>query len=94
MSQFFVRSSGAAVRIAQRNPGRDGPRLRIMRSRFPTDRRASWRERFLAIARQADPSLAAAAPEPGLPSPRVRDRLGLRPAVPGLHHRVRATLGM
>ena len=42
-----------------------------MKNRFPTERRASWRERFVAIARQADgaPRLAL---EADAPRPRIR----------------------
>jgi hypothetical protein len=41
-----------------RNPSsklRHGPRkLDSMKNRFPTDRRTSWRQRFLAIARESE----------------------------------------
>jgi hypothetical protein len=71
MSQPFVGSSGLGLRIAQRNFAPAGPSLDLMKTRFPTDRRASWRQRFVAIARQADP--AAAEPvEPRFPRSRVR----------------------
>jgi hypothetical protein len=53
-----------------------------MKSRFPTDRRASWRERFVAIARQAEPADSGAI-EPRLPRPR------LRPPSAKLAHRLR-----
>jgi hypothetical protein len=53
-----------------------------MKIRFPTDRRASWRERFVAIARQADPATAGLA-EPRLP------RLRIRPAAAKVAHRLR-----
>jgi len=71
MSQLFVGLSGAGPRNAPRNSVLPGARLWIMKSRFPSDRRASWRERFVAIARQADgaPRLA---PELDAPRPRIR----------------------
>jgi hypothetical protein len=84
MSQTFVGSSGLGLRIAQRNFAPAGPSLEGMNTtRFPNDRRASWRERFVAIARQADPALAAAGVEPRLPRQR------LRPLAPTLVHRLR-----
>jgi len=82
MSQPFVGSSGLGLRIAQRNFAPAGPSLDLMKTRFPTDRRASWRERFVAIARQADPA-AADAVEPRFPRPRVR------PPSSKLAHRLR-----
>jgi len=84
MSQTLVGSSGLGLRIAQRNSAPAGPSVGPMNTtRFPNERRASWRERFVAIARQADPALAAIAVEPRLP------RLRLRPVAPKLAHRVR-----
>ena len=80
MSHAFVGSSGLGLRIAQRNFAPAAPSLETMKTRFPTDRRASWRERFVAIARQADPA-AAGAIEPRLPRPRVR--------LPSSAHRLR-----
>ena len=83
MSQTFVGSSGLGLRIAQRNSAPASPTLEAMNTtRFPNDRRASWRERFVAIARQAD-AAAANAIEPRLP------RTRLRPAPPKLAHRLR-----
>ena len=70
------------LRIAQRNFAPAGPSLEGMKIRFPTDRRASWRERFVAIARQADPA-AAGLVEPRLP------RLRIRPTVAKAAHRLR-----
>ena len=70
MSQFFVGFPGADLRNAQRNPAPGRPRLRSMKSRFPTDQRATWRERFVAIARQAGP--AGSAPQDRWARPRVR----------------------
>ena len=84
MSQTFVGSSGLGLRIAQRNSAPAGPSLEGMKTtRYPNDRRASWRERFVAIARQADPALAGVEVEPRLP------RLRLRPLAPKLAHRIR-----
>ena len=85
MSQAFVGSSGLGLRIAQRNFAPAGPSLEAMKTtRFPTERRASWRERFVAIARQADPGPATDEVAPRLPRLRlaVRSgvaRLGVRP---------------
>ena len=85
MSQAIVGSSGLGLRIAQRNFAPAGPSLDAMKSRFPTDRRASWRERFVAIARQSDPASAGdpALRIPRLPRPRIRP-LSAQPA-----HRLR-----
>ena len=63
------------LRIAQRNFAPAGPSLDAMKSRFPTAARASWRERFLAIARQADPAAVPAMSEPRHPRLRVRPML-------------------
>jgi len=82
MSQTFVGSSGLGLRIAQRNFAPAGPSLEGMKIRFPTDRRASWRERFVAIARQSDPAATGLA-EPRLP------RLRIRLAATKLAHRLR-----
>jgi hypothetical protein len=43
-----------------------------MKARFPSDRRATWRERFVAIARQADVAGQPPAAELDLPKPRLR----------------------
>jgi hypothetical protein len=46
-----------------------------MKIRFPSDRRTSWREHFLAIARQVESAAAAAqdlSGTTGLRRPRVR----------------------
>ena len=84
MSQTFVGSSGLGLRIAQRNSAPASPTLEAMNTtRFPNDRRASWRERFVAIARQADPAPASAGVEPRLPRRRVRLE------APKLAHRLR-----
>ena len=82
MSQPFVGSSGLGLRIAQRNSAPAWPTLDPMKTRFPNDRRASWRDRFVAIARQADPAAAELAFE-RLPRPRIR-ALAARPT-----HRIR-----
>ena len=71
MSQLFVGSSGAALRNAQRNSAPAGTRLWSMKNRFPSERRASWRERFVAIARQADGALRTAV-DVEVPRPRIR----------------------
>jgi hypothetical protein len=77
MSQTLVGSSGLGLRIAQRNFAPAGPSLEAMKTtRFPTERRASWRERFVAIARQADPARAADEVAPRLPRLRLAARLG------------------
>ena len=44
-----------------------------MKSRFPTDQRATWRQRFIAIARQAKP--AERAPRPASPAARAAVRV-------------------
>ena len=72
MPQLFVGYLGAALRIAQRNFARSAPRLRSMKNRFPSECRVTWRERFVAIARQADTAGRITAPELDLPRPRVR----------------------
>jgi hypothetical protein len=45
-----------------------------MKNRFPTDQRAKWRERFIAIARQAQPP----APRVRPPLPTVRSAIRVR----------------
>ena len=54
MSLADVQSSLPRLRIAPLTERWDGTRVGAMKNRFPSDRRATWRERFLAIARQAD----------------------------------------
>jgi hypothetical protein len=65
MSPAPVESSVCRVPIWQPNPGARRASLGTMRIRFPTLRRATWRQRFVAIARQADglAILAGAGPE-------------------------------
>lgn len=43
-----------------------------MKTRFPSDRRATWRERFVAIARQADLAGTPPATQLELSRPRLR----------------------
>ncbi len=43
-----------------------------MKARFPSDHRATWRERFVAIARQADVAGKPPFVELDLPRPRRR----------------------
>jgi len=66
MSQRLVGSSGFPWRNAQRNSLGRKASLETMKNRFPATARAQWRQRFVAIARQAEamgrPSLAAADP--------------------------------
>ena len=54
IAQTFVGLS----RLKARNPSSKsaaGPfNVGAMKNRFPTDRRASWRQRFLAIARESE----------------------------------------
>jgi hypothetical protein len=45
-----------------------------MKNRFPTDQRAKWRERFIAIARLAGAPTALSRP----PAPLVRSALRVR----------------
>ena len=54
MSHAFVRSSGSPTPGFRRNPGAAKPRFGTMKNRFPTAYRATWRSRFVAIARQAE----------------------------------------
>ena len=54
MSHAFVRLSGSPALSCLRNPGVAKPRFETMKNRFPTLNRATWRSRFVAIARQAD----------------------------------------
>jgi hypothetical protein len=42
------------MRNAQRRSGGAGPSLNLMKNRFPFLHRTGWRQRFVAIARQAD----------------------------------------
>ena len=43
-----------------------------MKARFPSERRATWRERFVAIARQADAAGRPPATEQESARPRLR----------------------
>ena len=82
MSLAFVGSSGPDLRNAQRNSVPLPRRLVAMKSRFLTpDRRATWRERFVAIARQVDSAAAVLPAQRDLRRPRLRtwaDRLAAR----------------
>jgi hypothetical protein len=53
MSHAFVRSSEFPLRNSPRNFGGAKPRFDAMKNRFPTLHRNSWRQRFVAIAREA-----------------------------------------
>jgi hypothetical protein len=54
IAQWLVRLSSPALRNAPLNPAPLGTRLGAMKNRFPSDRRATWRQRFLAIAREIE----------------------------------------
>ena len=58
-AQRLVGLSSPPLRIAPLNPPAWGARLGVMKNRFPSDRRPTWRQRFLAIARETE---AAALP--------------------------------
>jgi hypothetical protein len=54
MSQGFVGSSPGETPNARRKSSASAPSLETMKNRFPTSHRNGWRQRFVAIARQAD----------------------------------------
>ncbi len=53
-AQALVGLSRFGLRIAPLNPRAFAPRLASMKNRFPSEQRALWRERFLAIARELE----------------------------------------
>jgi hypothetical protein len=57
-AQRLVGLSSPLMRNAQLNPAARGTSVGGMKNRFPDDRRTTWRQRFLAIAREME----AAAP--------------------------------
>lgn len=69
-AQSIVRLSWPPLRTAPRISPALALRIGAMKNRFPTESRANWRERFLAIARELEaadaPRRAPLEPGPGL----------------------------
>lgn len=74
MPQVFVRFAGVAARKLPQLREARRHNLPTMNKRFLSDRRATWRQRFLDIARQAG-AAGAGAPVAASEEPRPRPRI-------------------